>query len=103
MVIRPVGLGRQEQARLLLRENGQPLVLRGEKAADLAGRRMEILVCEQADLPLEPAECTLFQRPSHEIGTDEQRQGDGGENRGADPQPQARLQRDHRQWLSRMR
>ena len=95
MVIRPVGLRRQEQARLLLRKDGQPLVLRGEKAADLAGRRMEVLVREQADLPLESAECTLFQRPPHEIGTDEQREGDGGEDSGADPQPQARLQRDH--------
>ena len=87
----PVG---KKQSRLLHRKHGETLVLGREKAAKLSGRWMQILVCQEGDLSLEAIECGLLKRPSREIRADEQRKGNGGENSGADGEPQTRLERD---------
>jgi hypothetical protein len=62
---------------------------------------MEILVCEQRDLALEPAERVLLERPSHEIRACEERERHCREDGGADREPQARLEGDHASLVAR--
>src|SRR5262245_18599606 len=97
---------RQKQPRLFLRKDQEPFVLRREKAAELPGGGVQVLVREQCDLALEPVVPRMLERPSYEVRADDQRDRYRREHGRADREPQACLKRHHASraaLLSRMR
>jgi hypothetical protein len=84
---------REQQARLSARQHREALVLDREKAAEWPRRGMQILFRQQCDLASQTVERGVLDRSAHKIGTREQRNRDGGEDRSTNRQTQPRLQR----------
>jgi hypothetical protein len=63
-----------EEACLLLGQDGKPFVLGGEESPEGACRRMRVLVRQQCDLSPKTVEGGLIERPPDKVRANEQRE-----------------------------